>query len=191
MVQSLLIIDNQPSLDPTRSSVVSSKGNIPDLYVDWHYVLGGSRPKAGRSMPSLISVSNSNDSETCLCDSGGASWPGVESVSDINETSISLHLPTTITLNCEDNCMPDLASVSSTKAESDSLGLDYINKLPNHSGLHASSLMNVGLGEQQFHASERMEWYLGLSKGLCKSNDMSKTDLAIMSYNEHLFCACL
>ena len=31
--------------------------------------------------------------------------------------------------------MPDLTSDSSTEAESDSSGLDYVSKLPNHSGL--------------------------------------------------------
>ena len=48
-----------------------------------------------------------------------------------------------------------------------------------------------GPWEQQFHASEQMEWYLRLSKGLWKSSDVSRTDLTIMCYNECSFCACL
>lgn len=147
MVQSVPIVNNQSALDPTRSSAASSEGDVPDSYVDWHYILGGSRTKTGRSMPSLISVSNSNNSEICLSNSGGASWPGVESISDINETSILYHPPTTITLDGEEYSMPDLASVSSTEAESDSSGLDYVSKLPNRSGLdtHAPILTTPNL----------------------------------------------
>ena len=55
--------------------------------------------------------------------------------------------PTTITLDGEEYSMPDLASDSSTEAESDSSGLDYVSKLPNRSGLdtHASILTTLTL----------------------------------------------
>ena len=82
-----------------------------------------------------ICCAQPNNSEICLSNSGGASWPGVESISDINETSILYHPPTTITLDGIEYSMPGLASVSSTEAESDSSHLDYVSKLPNHSSL--------------------------------------------------------
>ena len=59
----------------------------------------------------------------------------------ISDISILYHPPTTITLDGEEYSMPDLASVSSTDAESDSSCLDYVSKLPNRIGLNTHALI--------------------------------------------------